>query len=445
MFSLIDDDVNLRTESDVCSYYQKGTCTYGSRCRFEHVKSTGSWHPASSSSASFQSKDADAAPSHDLFSKNTSGGVNVNYCVLGDSSSKKTSVPCRLWHGASSSSAALQTKVSGSVPQPLSTKSALGRLNLSSAQVSASKRPLGSERCDYIDGGDLADTKAERPGNCSICSLAAEGNCPNGENCPYIHGDLCSTCGKHCLHPSSPQERDEHAKACEEKQKQLEAMKLSEEIECSICFDRILLKPPAERKFGILSECDHPFCITCIRNWRRSSPASGMDVNSASRSCPICRKLSYFVVPSDIWYTTKEEKERIISNYKARLKLIDCKHFNFGNGNCPFGSSCFYKHTVKPGSYTWIHHRPPPPRRRNRVNMSSMFDAFEQLWSLDDLIGGGEYDDEDDMDYYDLNYLIDPVDFGFDSNDLSDLSRVEMALLLHQLGLDHSDPSSDEE
>jgi hypothetical protein len=24
-------------------------------------------------------------------------------------------------------------------------------------------------------------------------------------------------------------------------------------------------------------------------------------------------------------------------------RLIDCKHFDSGNGNCPFGASCFYK------------------------------------------------------------------------------------------------------
>ncbi|KAF2293605.1 hypothetical protein GH714_003224 [Hevea brasiliensis] len=39
-------------------------------------------------------------------------------------------------------------------------------------------------------------------------------------------------------------------------------------------------------------------------------------------ACPICRKLSYFVVPSVLW-------------------SIDCKYFDFGNGNCPFGTSCF--------------------------------------------------------------------------------------------------------
>lgn len=25
------------------------------------------------------------------------------------------------------------------------------------------------------------------------------------------------------------------------------------------------------------------------------------------------------------------------------FRLIDCKHFESGNGNCPFGASCFYK------------------------------------------------------------------------------------------------------
>lgn len=101
------------------------------------------------------------------------------------------------------------------------------------------------------------------------------------------------------------------------------------------------------------------------------------------------------------------------------------------------------QHTVKPGSYTWIHHRPPPPRRRNRVSMNSMLDALEQLWSLDELIGAGEEYDGEDMDYfYDLDNLIDPGDYVFDSDNVS---PVEMAFLLHQSGFDSSDASSDEE
>ncbi|XP_073309944.1 E3 ubiquitin-protein ligase makorin-like [Primulina huaijiensis] len=169
-----------------------------------------------------------------------------------------------------------------------------------------------------------------------------------------MHGDPCPTCEKQCLHPYRPQESEEHMKTCEKMQKHLEALRHSQEIECSVCLERVLAKPiSAERKFGILSECDHPFCISCIRNWRGSSPASGLDVNAALRACPICRKLSYYVIPSVIWYSSKEEKLEIVDSYQKKLKYIECKHFDFGNGTCPFGTSCFYKHTVKPGSFLW--------------------------------------------------------------------------------------------
>ncbi|KAH7843478.1 hypothetical protein Vadar_017104 [Vaccinium darrowii] len=110
-------------------------------------------------------------------------------------------------------------------------------------------------------------------------------------------------------------------KTCEKKRKHLEALTLSKEIECSVCLERVLSKPTAaERKFGLLSDCEHPFCISCIKNWRSSSPASGMDAKSTLRACPICRKVSYFVVPSAIWFSTKEEKLEIVDNYKAKLR-----------------------------------------------------------------------------------------------------------------------------
>ncbi|GER32378.1 zinc finger (CCCH-type/C3HC4-type RING finger)family protein [Striga asiatica] len=183
-----------------------------------------------------------------------------------------------------------------------------------------------------------------------MCSFAAAGNCPRGEKCPHIHGDLCPSCGRLCLHPTRLHEREEHIKTCEKRQKHLEALTRSQGIECSVCLELVLSKPtPAERKFGILSECDHPFCVSCIRSWRGNSPASGLDINSALRACPICRKLSYFVIPSVIWYFSEEEKSGIVESYKAKLKSIDCKHFDFGSGSCPFGTSCFYKHAYRDG------------------------------------------------------------------------------------------------
>ncbi|XP_059649096.1 putative RING-type E3 ubiquitin transferase C3H69 [Cornus florida] len=299
--------------NNICTFYQKGVCTFGSRCRYEHVKasSRSQYSAPSSSTNSCQHQFVESVPAA-YPSRTASSGVTIT-------------------------------------PVPGVT-----------AELSASSRPFfppsnpawsqKSEHHDLLDNDDVIELRRVNPADHSICSFAAAGNCPRGEKCPHVHGDLCPTCGKHCLHPFRPEEREEHKKACEKKQKYLEALKLSQEIECSVCLERVLSKPTAaERKFGLLSECDHPFCISCIRNWRSSSPTSGMDVNSALRACPICRKLSYYVIPSVIWYSTKEEKEEIVDSYKARLSSIDCKHFDFGNGTCPFGTSCFYKHAYRDG------------------------------------------------------------------------------------------------
>ncbi|XP_039046259.1 putative RING-type E3 ubiquitin transferase C3H69 [Hibiscus syriacus] len=289
--------------NNICTYYQKGNCFFGSRCRYEHVKASQSDPSASSSST-----EPDSVP---LSSSKTASAESVV-------------------------SSAASTKFPDS----------------SRASVALSKQEgnLESVPRDLSVNGEPVEPRSNNLVERSICSFAAAGNCPLGEKCPHIHGDLCPTCEKNSLHPFRPEQREEHMKMCKKKQKYLNALKLSQEIECCVCLDRILSKPTAaERKFGILSECNHPFCITCIRNWRSSSPSSGMDVNTAVRACPICRRLSYFVIPSVIWYWTPDEKQRIVEGYKAKLRSINCKHFNFGNGNCPFGNSCFYKHACRDG------------------------------------------------------------------------------------------------
>uniref|UniRef100_A0A1J3JWV4 E3 ubiquitin-protein ligase makorin n=1 Tax=Noccaea caerulescens TaxID=107243 RepID=A0A1J3JWV4_NOCCA len=233
---------------------------------------------------------------------------------------------------------------------PLSSDSQPQSLSTAYSSLLTPSMNYPQQKGDNNDGEKSTNVYYIDPRDYPICSFAAAGDCPRGSQCPHIHGDICSTCGKKCLHPFRPEEREEHTKECEKKQKQIEALKTSQEIECSVCLDRVLSKAnPGERKFGLLTECDHPFCIQCIRNWRSSAPVSGMDVNSTLRACPICRKLSYFVVPSVVWYSTPEDKKEIIDVYKAKLRSIDCKHFNFGNGNCPFGGSCFYKHAYSDG------------------------------------------------------------------------------------------------
>ncbi|TKY49577.1 Zinc finger CCCH domain-containing protein 69 [Spatholobus suberectus] len=291
--------------NNICTFYQKGVCAYGSRCRYDHVK---------------VSRVQSSTPSSSVIEHQTLVSDTVAF-----GNTRATS--------------------NGVAPA--------AEFSLSGSPYLLPSEPAWNQEFEYqelLGEDNVGQSIITSPSELSICSFAAAGNCPRGEKCPHIHGDLCPTCGKQCLHPFRPDEREEHMKSCENKQKHLEALKRSQEIECSVCLERVLSKPTAaERKFGLLSECDHPFCISCIRNWRSSNPTLGMDVNGTLRACPICRKLSYFVIPSVIWYSTTEEKQEIIDNYKAKLKSIDCKHFDFGDGNCPFGTSCFYKHAYRDG------------------------------------------------------------------------------------------------
>ena len=53
-------------------------------------------------------------------------------------------------------------------------------------------------------------------------------------------------------------------------------------------------KPAELRVAGLLSGCDHTFCLDCIRVWR-----ARLDLpRETVRACPMCREESFLVVPS---------------------------------------------------------------------------------------------------------------------------------------------------
>ena len=46
----------------------------------------------------------------------------------------------------------------------------------------------------------------------------------------------------------------------------------SKEVQCQICLDNVLNPKKAEekdRRFGILEKCEHPFCFSCVMQWRQ--------------------------------------------------------------------------------------------------------------------------------------------------------------------------------
>ena len=134
---------------------------------------------------------------------------------------------------------------------------------------------------------------------------------------------------------------------------------------CAVC-----LEPVVQRGcwFGLLDGCPHAFCLPCVRQWRETH-AKRPEV---ARSCPVCRTPSHFVIPSS-FLVADERKHSLILGYQRKLRAIPCRHFAYGEGHCPFGTSCFYAHTDRSG-------RPlvtPGPRQAHGVRGSTVLPTYK--------------------------------------------------------------------
>ncbi|RYG54592.1 hypothetical protein EON66_06935 [archaeon] len=118
----------------------------------------------------------------------------------------------------------------------------------------------------------------------------------------------------------------------------------STDVTCSICLERVM--DESGRRFGLLTGCSHAFCLDCIRTWRARIDMPPETV----RACPICRKLSFFIVPCDRYVTDAGRKAVINEQYHSQQRAIPCRNFNYGKGECPFGSSCWYAHLNPDGT-----------------------------------------------------------------------------------------------
>ncbi|NWX20360.1 MKRN2 ligase, partial [Aegotheles bennettii] len=117
--------------------------------------------------------------------------------------------------------------------------------------------------------------------------------------------------------------------------------------------DRVYEKQlPEERLFGILPNCSHPYCLGCIRQWRRSREFE----NEVVKGCPECRVTSSYYIPHKYWVSDVNEKEKLIRSFRKRTGKIRCKFYVRSRGRCPFGSDCIYLHELPPDL----------PRRRRR-------------------------------------------------------------------------------
>lgn len=161
----------------------------------------------------------------------------------------------------------------------------------------------------------------------TLCPYMMKSGFCRYDTCSYAHGELCELCGKFCLDPLDSDQRKRHNSECiaaHEKEMEIAfSIQRSREKTCGICFDIVWEKDGREQRFGILPNCNHCFCLECIRTWRQAKQFD----NKIIRACPECRTCSDFVCPSSFWVDCAEEKEKLITKYKSALSEKDCKYF----------------------------------------------------------------------------------------------------------------------
>ncbi|XP_036389562.1 makorin, ring finger protein, 4 [Megalops cyprinoides] len=134
-----------------------------------------------------------------------------------------------------------------------------------------------------------------------------------------------------------------------------EAYQQSKDMMCGICMDKVYEKPRAqERRFGILPNCSHAFCLGCIVTWRKTKDFQ----DDVIKACPQCRVKSSYYIPSKFWVSEGEPKQALITAFKNTTSKIRCNFF-LRNGCCPFKSECIYRHEL-PNGYRPRRRRSPP-------------------------------------------------------------------------------------
>ncbi|XP_034948500.1 probable E3 ubiquitin-protein ligase makorin-1 [Chelonus insularis] len=368
-----DNSTNVLSSVIVCRFFKWGTCKFGSRCRYKHISNnhtvmseqeSDESKPESrkqSSSTAFSSTDA-AHSSQPSSSSHSTENTEANKYEPHEWIKAPEFIPQSIAGNFNTDFDMEESIIVEKCP-----KSYARAVNSSGRCVNSSSEPL----CPY----------AEATGICTKLK------------CPYLHGDICELCGRAALHPYNEEQRQQHNKACI-KQHEVD-MELSFAIQrsrgkaCGVCFEVVMEKASRDqRRFGILPNCNHCFCLSCIRKWRQAKQFE----NKIIRSCPECRVTSDFVCPSIYWVDTKEEKEKLIVEYKGALSQKDCKYFNKGQGKCPFGNKCFYLHALPDGTKTDVG---PPSRQTSNSNGDFLHQLI--LWNfLEERDDSWIYMDEDD-------------------------------------------------
>ncbi|NXX25770.1 MKRN2 ligase, partial [Nicator chloris] len=358
---LFSHDLATSKSSTICKYYQKGQCAYGARCRLEAAGAAPSLPPACPSAHFWGSASEQSAL---LVTAGLVGRLRMQHPVL---------VPPDLCGASEEKQRPNAAAAPGAVVccgDPGDSEE--GKPHSYLEAICSGLDEPGAEGCPGGAGG--CPGAAEQ-----LCPYAAAGTCHFGERCLYLHGQLCEICGLQVLHPFDQEQRKAHEMMCmatfEHDMERAFAIQASQDKVCSICMEVVYEKPSAsERRFGILSNCTHTYCLSCIRQWRCAKQFE----NPIIKSCPECRVISEFVIPSVYWVEEQEKKNELIEAFKQGVGKKPCKYFEQGKGTCPFGGKCLYLHAYPDGTRA----EPEKPRKQLSSEGTVRFFNSVRLWDF---------------------------------------------------------------
>uniref|UniRef100_A0A6I8NG06 E3 ubiquitin-protein ligase makorin-2 n=1 Tax=Ornithorhynchus anatinus TaxID=9258 RepID=A0A6I8NG06_ORNAN len=360
---LFSHDLSASKPSIICKFYQKGFCAYGTRCRYDHTK------PSTSAGGAAGTRPAASIPSPVLPNPQppqpgfTATIMKSKLCESG----KREKRPL-----------VLRDRNLSGVTDTRPPADPAERPGCYSAKRGGDPEGKPHSYLEAICSG-LDNVEAGNPDGQQLCPYAMAGGCRFGDTCGYLHGEVCEICGLPALHPLDAEQRRTHEKMCmddfEHNMEKAFAFQASQGKTCSICMEVIYDKPSAsERRFGILSNCNHTYCLGCIRQWRCAKQFE----NPIIKACPECRVVSEFVIPSMYWVEDQNKKNELIEAFKQGMGKKACKYFEQGNGTCPFGGKCLYLHAYPDGTRA----EPEKPRKQLGCEGSVRFFNSVRLWDF---------------------------------------------------------------
>ncbi|KAG2468502.1 MICA2 monooxygenase, partial [Polypterus senegalus] len=276
--------------SQVCRYFQRGGCWFGDRCRYEHVLQT---------DGSF------------LDSRRRSAPV-IHPVLSGEAAeTRRGSEPSiQQVHGTYAGSRRVSEPAVASLQrnfERLSTEyeeptvaEFVPRIQQPKLEILSARSTLqvqnGTSQCHTR----AKSTSAHVPYN-PVGNITEENEDLNGLHASK-QGENVDTAGSQC--------RTQNVGVTA-----AEAYERSKDVTCGICMDKVYEKPaPDDRCFGILPNCNHAFCLSCIVTWRKTKDFQAEVI----KSCPQCRVKSTYYIPYKYWVSDPVQKQNLISNFKER-------------------------------------------------------------------------------------------------------------------------------